>query len=160
MGTYRFKEAYGSMARESETANFYNIHLKTGINYTYTRPKVDSRFLGVELAYNNEFGDYQKKLEELIKVDDSDLIVVNQKSMFTYNWYSEYAFKSSNQDAFTVGLYVGGLIGLEETDMFSGDATYRGITLGLRLKKYTISLIYESGQNEIQSSKLGLTNQL
>ncbi|MEL0457529.1 hypothetical protein WJN01_14915 [Flavobacteriaceae bacterium SZ-1-7] len=145
---------------KGEKANFYNIHLKTGINYTYTRPKVDYRFLGVEFAYHNEFGDYQKKLEELIKVDDPNLIVVNQKSMFTYHLYSEYAFKSSNQDAFTVGLYVGGLIGLKETDMFSGDATYSGITLGLRLKKYTISLIYESGQNQIRSSKLGLTYQL
>lgn len=160
IGTYRFKEAYLDLIGKDEKKSFYTINLKTGVNYTYTRPKIDYRFIGLELAYNNEFGDYQKKLSNLEKVNDPNLIIVNQKSMFTYQLYSEYAFKFSTEKALTFGFYVGGLIGIEETDMFDGDTSFSGYTMGLRLKNYTISFIYESGQNEIQSSKIGLTYKL
>jgi len=158
-GTYRFKEGYDSLIEKNEKKNFYNINLRTGVNYTYTRPKIDYRFIGLELAYNNEFGDYQKKLSNLAKANDSGLIIVNQKSMFMYNIYSEYAFKFSDEKALTLGFYLGGLIGIENTDMFDGETGYSGYTMGLRLKKYTVSFIYESGQNEIRSSKFGLTYQ-
>ncbi|MFL1013026.1 hypothetical protein [Flavisericum labens] len=160
MGSYKFVEGYDGLVSDGEKKSFYNIYSKTGANYTYTRPKIDYRFIGLELAYNNEFGDYQKKITDLLKENDPDLIVVNQKSMFTYHLYSEYAFKQSSEKAITVGFYVGGLIGIEETDIFDGDTSFSGLTIGLRLKKYAISFIHETGQNEIRSAKIGLAYQL
>ncbi|UKM66248.1 hypothetical protein GSB9_02829 [Flavobacteriaceae bacterium GSB9] len=160
LGAYRFKEGYKNLARKDKKASFYNVNFKSGINYTYTRPKIDYRFLGVEVAYNNEFGDYQKKIADLAKVNDPELIVVNQKSFFTYHLFSEYVFKLSSEEALTVGFYAGGLIGIKETDMFDGDNAFRGFTVGVRLKKHSLNFIYELGQNEIRSAKLGLTYQL
>ena len=160
MGTYKFEKGYKELIDGNDKHGFYNINLKTGINYTYSRPKVDYRFIGLELAYTNEFGDYQKKLSDLSKEVDDDLIVVNQKSMFSYHFYSEYAFKLTTEKAITFGFFAGGLIGLKETDMYSGETAYNGFSFGLRLDKYSVHLIHESGQQDIRSTKFGLTYQL
>jgi len=159
-GTYHFKEAYNDLVARNEKKNFYNINLKTGINYALTTRKIDFRFIGFELAYANEFGPYQDKLSELSKMSDDDLIIVDKKSLFTYQFYSEYVFKFSNKDALTLGFYFGGLFNPPKSEMYSRSTGFNGYTIGLRLRKYTLHLIHESGQNNIRSTKIGLTYQL
>ncbi len=159
-GTYKFKEGYGDLIADEEKKSFYTVNFKSGINYTYSRPKVDWRFIGVELAYLNEFGSYQDKLSELISSNDNELTIVNQKSMFTYQIYSEYVFKMSDEKAFTFGFYFGDLLNFKETEMYSGTTGFSGITFGLRLKNYIINAIFESGEGEIKSTKIGLTYKL
>ncbi|WP_242155422.1 hypothetical protein [Aestuariivivens sediminis] len=160
-GNYRFNEGYKDIVKRNEKASFYNINFKTGINYALTRPKIDYRFIGLELSYYNEFGNYQKKLEALSKLMDEGLIIVNQKSMFTYTIYSEYVIKFSHEEAMTLGFYVGELFNKKTTQDYSYgyDTVFNGLTVGLRLHKYTFHLIYETGENEIRSTKLGLTYQ-
>lgn len=159
-GTYKFKEEYQDFIDKGEKSKFFTVNLKSGINYTYTRPKVDWRFIGLEFAYLNESGGYQDKLSELSSVIDNDLIVANQKSMFTYQFYSEYVFKMSNNEAITLGFYAGDLLNFNDTEMYDGPTGFSGFTLGLRLKKYTLSAIFETGQGDINSTKLGLTYRL
>lgn len=167
-GTYNFKEGYDDLIVKDEKRNFYTINMKSGVNYTYTRPKVDWRFIGLELAYLNEFGPYQNKLSELESSTSNgvDIIIINPKAMFIFNLYSEYVFKFSNEEAFTVGFYTGDLLNKKKTENY-GDRTsfndktgFRGITLGLRLKKYAINAIFETGEGAIKSSKIGLTYKL
>ena len=80
--------------------------------------------------------------------------------MFMFHLYSEYAFKFSINKALTIGGYVGGLIGLKETNMYDGETTFRGYSVGLRMKKYAVHFIHETGQNKIRSAKFGVTYQL
>ena len=166
-GTYNFKEGYSDLIVKNEKSNFYTINIKSGMNYTYTRPKVDWRFIGLEFAYLNEFGPYQDKLSELESTalesttsNDGDLIIVNQKSMVIFNLYSEYVFKISNEEAFTLGFYLGDLLNYKNTGYYSDSTGFSGITLGLRLKKYSVNAIFESGEGDIRSSKIGLTYKL
>lgn len=159
-GNYKFKEGFDSLIDDGEKQSFYNINLKTGANITYTRPKIDYRFLGLELTYHNEFGPYQDKLTELAYADNENLIIVNHKSMFSYHFYSEYAFKISHEEAITLGFYFGGLFKSEETKLYKNRNEFSGFTFGLRLKQCTFSLLHESGYNDIRSTKFGITYQL
>jgi hypothetical protein len=93
-GTYHFKEAYNDLVARNEKKNFYNINLKTGINYALTTRKIDFRFIGFELAYANEFGPYQDKLSELSKMIDDNLIIVDKKSLFTINFTRNMSLSS------------------------------------------------------------------
>lgn len=159
-GSYKFKEGYGNLIADEEKRSFYNINLKSGINYTYTRPKVDWRFLGIELTYLNEFGPYQDKLSELISSNDGGLIIANQKSMFTCQLYSEYVFRMSNDSAFTIGFYFGDLVKYHDTIEYNGGTNFSGLTFGLTFNKYAFYAIFESGQGEISSTKIGLSYRL
>ena len=159
-GTYKFTEEYQDLIKKDERNRFVTVNLKTGINYTYTRPKVDWRFIGFELAYLNESGAYQDKLNKLSLVVDDDLYVANQKSMFTYQFYSEYVFKISDEEAFTIGFYGGDLINRKVANKYDIDTGFNGFTFGLRLNNYTISSIFETGQGEIKSTKVGITYKL
>jgi hypothetical protein len=159
-GTYKFKEGYENLIADEEKKSFYTINFKSGINYTYTRPKVDWRFIGVELAYLNEFGAYQDKLSELISSNDGELTIANQRSMFTYQIYSEYVFKTKDNGAITFGFYFGDLMNFKDTEMYSGNTSFSGFTLGFTVEKITLSAIFESGQGDIRSTKIGLTYRL
>lgn len=169
-GSYKFKEGYQDFIDKGEKSKFYTVNLKSGINYTYTRPKVDWRFIGVEFAYLNESGAYQDKLSELSSVIDSDLIVVNLKSMFTYQLYSEYVFKISNKEAITLGFYVGDLINRKDAkkalmdyndaEIYDTTTGFNGFAFGVRFNKYSLSAIFETGQGDIKSTKIGLTYKL
>jgi len=79
--------------------------------------------------------------------------------MFTYHLYSEYALKISAEDAFTIGFYFGDIMNLKK-EYYDGSVGYSGFTLGLRLKDYTVHMMFESGENKIKSTKLGLTYRL
>ena len=159
-GKYNFEESYQDIIDKGEKSKFFTVNLKSGINYTYTRPKVDWRFIGLEFAYLNESGAYQDKLSELTSAIDNDLIIANQKSMFTYQLYSEYVFKISDKEAFTLGFYAGDLLNYNDKKRYDGVTGFSGFSFGLRLNKYILSVIFETGQGDIHSTKIGLTYQL
>lgn len=159
-GTYKFKKGYEDLVVDQEKKSFYTINLKSGINYTYTRPKVDWRFIGIELAYLNEFGPYQDKLSELVSNNDGGLIIVNEKSMFTFQFYSEYVFRLSDDSAFTLGFYFGDLINYKDTEMYDGSTSFSGLTIGLTFNRCTVHTIFETGEGDIKSTKIGLTYKL
>ena len=80
--------------------------------------------------------------------------------MFIYQLYSEYVFKISDNEAFTFGFYFGDLLNYKNNELYAGATGFSGVTIGLRLKKYTLSTIFETGQGDIRSTKIGLTYQL
>ena len=43
---------------------------------------------------------------------------------------------------------------------YDGDVWYNGLSLGLRVRDYTVHILFESGENQINSAKLGLTYRL
>jgi hypothetical protein len=158
-GTYKFKEGMDSLIEDGEKKKFYTINLRSGINYTHSRPKVDWRFIGIELSYNNEFGPYQDKLS-FLEVNNFQGIIANQKSMLNYQIYSEYVFKTISQDAFTLGFYVGDILNYKNTEMYSGSTVFSGFSLGLRVKKYAFYTLFETGEGNIKSTKFGLSYRL
>lgn len=159
-GNYKFHESYEGAVSENEKQHFYSANFKTGINYTMSRPKIDFRFIGLELTYNYEFGPYQDKLSELRSVLNGDnVVIVNEKSMFSYNLYSEYVFKLDDKSSFNLGFY-GGYIFVDSELVSSGDATFSGLTIGLNVDRYTFSMIFESGYGGVKSSKFGLAYRL
>lgn len=159
-GSYNFEEGYEDFIEKGEKSRFFNANLKSGINYTYSRPKVDWRFIGLEIAYLNESGVYQDKLAELSSVVDNDLIVANQKSIISYQLYSEYVFKISDKEAITLGFYAGDVLNFKGTKNYNGVTGFNGFTLGFKSSKYTLSSVFETGQGNIRSSKIGLTYKL
>jgi len=159
-GVYRFTKGYEGLIQNNEKKGFYNLNLKTGLNYTMSRRIIDYRFIGLEVAYHNEFGPYQDKLSDLLKSNNSELLIVNQKSLFSFNLYTEYVFKFSKKDALSIGFYIGDLINYKKEKNYDYSTDFSGITVGLRLDRYTINLITESAQGSIKSTKIGLTYQL
>ncbi|MFH4964906.1 hypothetical protein V8G69_07875 [Gaetbulibacter sp. M235] len=159
-GTYRFTKGFENLIEDKEKKNFYNLNFKTGINYTMPRRVIDYRFIGLEIAYHNEFGPYQNKLSDLLKSNNSELLIVNDKSLLSFNLYSEYVFKFSEKDAFTIGFYFGDLINHKKVEAYDYSTGFSGITTSLRLNKYSISFVTESVQGKTRSSKIGLTYKL
>lgn len=158
-GSYKFKKGLNGLIADGEKNNFYSVSLKSGINFTHSRPKVDWRFIGVEFSYLNEFGSYQNKLSYLLS-QDAEAIIVNQKALINYQFYSEYAFKTVNNNAITVGFYLGDILNYKDTQMYSGTTSFSGITLGVRLKKYAFHAVFETGEGDIKSTKVGVTYNL
>ena len=81
-GNYKFKEGFDSLIDDGEKQSFYNINLKTGANITYTRPKIDYRFLGLELTYHNEFGPYQDPDKHKVLSIDNSMFVKDRSKDF------------------------------------------------------------------------------
>lgn len=160
MGAYKFERGYSSLINDGEKSKFYNFNLKSGFNINYNRPKTEWRFIGIELMYFNEFGPYQNKLNNLRNNQDTNLDVINIKSFFTYNIFSEYVFKSVRNDrGFMLGFYAGDIINYDE-EVFVYDAAYNGFMFGFILKQLTISLIIESGNGGIHGTKVGVSYKL
>ena len=159
-GRYRFTKGLSGFIGDYEKQNYYNVNLKTGLNITYNRPRVEYRFIGLEFTYLNEFGPYQNKLDELAASGSNEFEIINVNSMFTYNIYSEYAFKKPNSDSgLLIGFYLGDLLNYNE-DKYGHNANYSGFMVGLKLKRSTISLISESGNGGIRSTKFRFTYSL
>ena len=158
-GTYTFKQSFQDLIQSREKQNFYNIFLKAGGNITYSRPKIDYRFIGLEFGYLYEYGPYQNKLDKLKKADYNTLKVVNQKFLLSYHFYSEYAFKISKEEALTFGFYLGDILNLRDYDKYD-KFNNSGYSFGFRFKDYTAHLMFESGNNGIRSGKFGLTYRL
>jgi hypothetical protein len=153
-GRYRFTKGFEDLIDNYEKHNFYNFNFKTGINFTYNRPRVEYRFVGVELTYLNEFGPYQNKLDELSRLNRSELDIINIKSVLTYNIYSEYVFKKPNShNGLVLGFYFGNLLNYDK-EKYDYRADYSGFSIGLKLNRSTISLISETGNGKISSIKL------
>lgn len=139
---------------------FYSLNSKTGINFNLPTRKMDWRIIGVEFIYNYEFGPYQDTLEDVKNdTEDPELLIVNKKSIFSYNLTSEAVFKLNNSNALSLGIYVGDI--LNKTGNLKGeDANFFGVFMSFKFKKITLSLVNESAQESIRSSKFGLTYQL
>ncbi|GEM_PF-2543610 len=159
-GKYTFTDAYEDNIVHNDSKNFYSLNVNTGLNYTMSRRIIDYRFIGIELGYNHEFGPYQNKLDELKDLNDSGLIIVNQKSLFSYNFYSEYVFKLSKDNALSVGFYIGDLINNSNYDNKENRGGFNGLTFSLRLNRYIISAVTQRGDGGIKSTKVGLTYKL
>lgn len=158
-GNYKFKEGFEDIIATGEKKSFYSINFKTGINYTMSRRVIDYRFIGLELTYNYEFGPYQDKLTQLKSLDNSELLIINKKLLFSYNLYSEYVFKINKDNALTIGFYLGDLLS-NDKDTEGRRATFSGLSFGYRFNKYTFSVITQSGEANIRSTKFGVTYQL
>lgn len=159
-GKYIFTDEFEDLIINDESKNFYGVNLTTGANYTLSTKMVDFRFFGLELGYNYEFGPLQKKLAELNDANNSRLISINKKSMFSYNFYSEYVLKFSNNDALSFGVFFGDLLFNEKEYRNFGDARFNGFTVGLRIDKIIISAVRQKGTNGIESTKIGFTYKL
>ena len=159
-GNYKFKEGFEDVIATGEKKSFYSINFKTGINYTMSRRIIDYRFIGLELAYNYEFGPYQDKLTQLKSLNNSALVIINKNPLFSYNLYSEYVFKIKDKNNLSIGFYVGDLLSDIEENSENWRATFSGITLSFRHDKYIFSMVTQTGEAEIRSTKFGLTYQL
>ena len=159
-GCYKFNRGIGNLISEDQKESFYSFNFKTGINYTMSRRKIDYRFLGLELGYNYEFGPYQNRIKELKNFDgDLALLIVDEKSMFSYNLNSECIFKLKDDNSLSLGVFFGSI--LVNTDKTLGeDALFGGFTLGLGIDRTTFSSVIEHANEGIRSAKFGVTYQL
>ncbi len=159
-GNYTFKSDFFDIVKLNEKKDFYSFNTKMGINYNLPTKKMDWRIIGLELGYNYEFGPYQNILAR-IKERAEDLpriLVVNEKSFFSYNFNSEAVFKLKNSSAIGIGFFIGDILNnLEE--LKGKDSSFYGLFFSYRHKRYTFSYIEEIG-NEVRSSKFGLSYQL
>ena len=159
LGNYRFGGPITTEVDESSKA-FYSLNTKSGINLNLPTKKMDWRIVGVELAYNYEFGPYQNTLDEAKNNnEDPALLVFNKKSILSYNVSSEAVFKLKNDRALSLGFYVGDI--LNKTGNLKGEnSEFFGVFMTFRIKKFTFSLLSESAKEDIGTSKFGLTYQL
>jgi hypothetical protein len=158
-GNYTFKEGFEDVIKTGEKKSFYNLNFKAGINYTMSRRVIDYRFIGIEFAYNNEFGPYQDKLSQLKRSNHPNLLIINKRDLFSWNLYSEYVFKINKDNAVTLGFYAGNLIS-RNNGTEGRRANFRGLSFGYRYDRYTFSVVTQSGEADISSTKFGLTYQL
>jgi len=121
---------------------------------------MDWRIIGLELGYNYEFGSYQNTLKRIKhRAEDlSRILVVNEKSIFSYNFNSEAIFKLKNNNAFGLGFFSGDVLN-NPKELKNKDSSFHGLFLSYKYKKYTFSFIREIGA-EVRSSKFGLSYQL
>ncbi len=159
-GNYIFKSDFFDIVKANEKKSFYSFNTKIGFNYNLPTKKMDWRIIGLELGYNYEFGSYQNTLK-LIKERTEDLpriLVVNEKSIFSYNFNSEAIFKLQHNNAFGIGFFVGDVLN-NPKELKNRDSSFYGLFFSYKHKKYTLSFIREIGA-EVKSSKLGLSYQL
>nr|WP_321231884.1 hypothetical protein [uncultured Psychroserpens sp.] len=159
LGNYKFGGPITDGVNVGSKA-FYSLNSKTGINLNLPTKKMDWRILGVELIYNYEFGPYQNTLEDVKNsTEDSELLIFNKKSILSYNLTTEAVFKLNSGNALSLGIYVGDI--LNKTGNLKGeDSNFLGVFISFKFKKITLSLVSESAQESIGSSKFGLTYQL
>lgn len=163
-GTYTFGRGLGDVISDDEKENFYNINAKTGFNFTLSRRKFDYRLIGVEFMYHNEFGAFQDKLDTLKEeyVDGRNgIVVVNKKSIFSWNLYSEIVYKINTKNALTLGMFFGS-VPVNSNQMYVENGSLGGWLLGYRYDKFTLSYVYQGAKaaDGLSSSKFGLTYRL
>ena len=151
-GNYNFNPSLNDIIKENEFQNFYIINPKIGLSFKKTSSKFDYHFIGLELNYNYEGGSYLDKLSKI--PSSSSIKVVNEKSMFSYNLFTELLFKMNTDNTFGLGLFAGGIIGLNEAKYdinYNDGKGFGGLTISYRFKNTTFSLVSESAARKIQS---------
>ena len=159
-GKYIFTDEFEDLIINDESKKFYGVNLTTGTNYTLSTSWIDLRLLGLELGYNYEFGPLQNKLAELRSANNPGLISINKKSMFSYNFYSEYVLKFSNNDALSFGVFFGDLLFQDNEYSNAINAKFNGFTVSLRIDRFIISAVKQQGNGGIESTKIGFTYKL
>ncbi len=153
-GTYTFGLPYPNLIQTGEEQTFGSINLKSGVNVvTHTR-LMEFRFVGLEMLYNYEFGDYQRKIATIPIVDST--IVLAQQSMLSLIFYSEYVFKFNPKGRITFGFYGGSVTRVDTSQNSEIETNFRGLNLSFTYHKYTIYYIREEGQKYMSSKKFGL----
>ncbi len=159
IGNYKFDAPINNDVN-SDSKSFYSFNSKTGINLNLPTKKVDWRILGLELTYNYEFGPYQDILEQVKNNnEDPSLLVFNEKSILAYNIGTEAVFKLNSGNAFSLGVYVGEILN-RTADLKDRNTMFGGVLMSYKIKKFTVSFLREEGQEDIASSKFGLTYEL
>ena len=159
-GSYKFKNALIDVIVANETQSFYSINPKIGFSFKSTRPNIDYEIIGLELNYNYENGNYQNKLNEI--EPSSAIRVINEKSLFSLNIFSEILFKIDENNTIGLGLFSGGLLGLDEKKYNieeGGGGHFSGLTFSYRFKKYIFAVVTEKGALNIKSVNYSMTYQ-
>lgn len=149
-GTYRFGLPYLDLITNGEKHSFGSLNFRVGSNMALHSRFIDFRLIGLEILYNYEFGSYQKKISKIPKEDN--VVVLPQKSMLSYNLYTEYVIKISAKNCLTFGLYAGGLP-LVNTSQNTG---FHGLNLSYTYHKYTLYYVREIGNGQMESHKFGI----
>ena len=159
-GSYKFKTALDNVIEENETQSFFIFNPKIGGSLKHSTAKLDYHFIGLEFNYHYESGSYLKQLSKI--TPSNSVIVVNEKSLLSYNLFSELLLKINSDNTFGLGLFVGGILGLNETkyNITNNEGKgFGGLTFSYRHKKITFSIVAESGARKVQSINYGLSYQ-
>ena len=159
-GNYTFRSDFFDIVQVNEKQDFYSVNSKIGINYNLPTKKMDWRIVGLELGHNYEFGLYQNTLIRIKERAEglSRILVVNEKSIFSYNFNPEAVFKLKNNNAFGIGYFLGDVLN-NPKELKNKDSAFYGLFFSYKHAEYTLSFITEIG-NEVSSSKFGLSYQL
>ncbi|MCD2257621.1 hypothetical protein [Psychroserpens luteolus] len=159
LGHYKFGGPITNEVDEDSKA-FYSLNTKSGINLNLPTKKMDWRIVGVELVYNYEFGPYQNTLDKAKNNnEDPALLIFNKKSIFSYNVSTEAVFKLKNDRALGLGFYIGDILN-KTGNLKDENSEFIGVSMSFRVRRFTFSLLSESGKEDIGTSKFGLTYQL
>lgn len=159
-GVYKFKNPLEDVITKNETKDFYVINPKIGFSLKKSYSKVEYHFIGLEMNYNYENGNYQNKLAEINP--SSSIRVVNEKSLFSFNLFTEILFKINANKTLGIGLFGGDVLGLDEKKYninYNDGTGFGGLTFSYRIKKYTFAVVTESGARNIQSINYSFTYQ-
>ncbi|AOR27837.1 hypothetical protein FORMB_07850 [Formosa sp. Hel1_33_131] len=143
---------------KNDALNFYNINLKTGINFTKTWERFEYSIIGLEFIYVNEFGPYIDKLNDLPEI--SDVVVLGKKSIFAFNLNTEITFRINKNNNIGYGIFFGSVLFLDRQETQNKSASYNGFILKYNYKDFTISLMNEHSAGSINSTQFGLTYKL
>ena len=163
-GTYQFKSELANTDNsikyidENDALNFYNINLKTGINFTKTWERFEYSIVGLEFIYVNEFGPYIDKLNSLPEI--SEVYVFDKKSIFAFNLNTEITFRINKNNNIGYGIFFGSVLFLDRQETENKSASYNGFILKYNYKDFTISLVKENSAGLINSTQFGLTYKL
>jgi len=166
-GTYNFKAGplFDTPVQVENLGKkeFYTIQPFFSYNVNIPTEKFDWRILGVELAYNYEFGSYQDTLEDLKNRNLSGYFIYNQKSILHFNLNSEVLLKLDDVRALSAGAFFGDVI--NKNDELKGKRTsYFGVNLAFKYKKWTFNFLRQNSRTNAsasdKSTRFGLTYQL
>ena len=157
-GRYKFKSDFLDIVRANEKKEFYNFNTKIGVNFNLPTKRMDWRIIGLEFGYNYEFGPFQKTLQLIKNRKMSRVLVVNEKSVFSYNFNSEAVFKLKNNNVFGLGFFIGDVLN-NPKELENRSSTFSGLFFSYKFKRYIFSFIREEGRR-VNSSRIGLTYQL
>ena len=162
-GRYKFNDLFVNEMGLDSDQGFYVLNLRAGINYLWSTPTVDFRFIGLDLTQGFEGGDYVNSLDQLRQwtagqngVDK--LNVYNQRSMFSGNLNSELTVKFNVRKALTAGMFLGTPLFVDSNNPELKGVFYGGF-LSYRYQRFNFNIIEERSANvgEIGSAKFGLS---
>lgn len=160
-GSYTFKLPLQDAIVKNEQQSFLVINPKIGFSIKKTSATSETHFIGLEITYHKEFGEYHRKLNEI--PTSNSIIVVNPTSLYGFNVFAEQIYKFNNQQSAGFSVYIGNIIGLNHKKYNIGEyknkTRYGGGILHYRYKKCTFSFIKENTKISLQDTRLGVSYQ-